>query len=49
MDKPKFNPEEEKQFIATTYIDLARHGNRFGGKIKVEIDGQSYEFDDQED
>ncbi|MBS4035804.1 MAG: hypothetical protein KGZ85_15175 [Ignavibacterium sp.] len=41
--------EEEKKFIATTYIDLTRHGNRFGGKIKLEVDGQVYEFDDTEE
>ncbi|KKT93981.1 MAG: hypothetical protein UW91_C0006G0008 [Parcubacteria group bacterium GW2011_GWF2_45_11] len=46
LGEPKLEPRESE--IATTYIDLTRHGNRFGGKMKVEVGGQAYEFDDEE-
>lgn len=43
-------PELERQHIATTYIDLTRHGSRFGGKIKIEMpDGSEFEVDDGTD
>ena len=29
--------EKERQYISTTYIDLTRHGNRFGGPINVTL------------
>lgn len=46
----EFNQRVEKEKnMAVTYIDLMRHGNRFGGKMKVEIDGQTFEFDDGEE
>lgn len=40
------NPERVHEQPAVTYIDLTRHGNRFGGKISVTIDGVEYVFDD---
>lgn len=39
---------KEGDNISTTYIDLTRHGNRFGGKIKIDYQGKPYEFDDTE-
>ena len=42
------SPEEKTE--STTYIDLTRHGNRFGGKIKGKLaDGREYSFDDTKD
>jgi len=44
------SPEIREQHIATTYIDLTRHGNRFGGPMKIKLDsGQVVEFDDTQD
>lgn len=40
-------PEQTaEQPMTTTYIDFTRHGNRFGGKIAVTVDGKEYSFDD---
>ncbi len=42
-------PEGEK-FISTTYIDLTRHGSRFGGKMEIKFhDGKTESFDDKTD
>lgn len=55
MVSEKLTPEmpdsgvESRENMSTTYIDFVRHGNRFGGKIKVEIDGEEYEFDDSQE
>lgn len=48
-NQPSPIERENKENLATTYIDLARHGNRFGGAIEVTVDGQSYRFEDTED
>ena len=38
---------EGEHFIATTYVDLTRHGSRFGGKMKIKFtSGEEQEFDD---
>lgn len=45
--KTALQQEQEREFISTTYIDLVRHGNRFGGKMKIRFqDGSVQEFDD---
>ena len=42
--------EDEKQFIATTYIDLTRHGSRFGGPMEIRFsDGTAQKIDDGTD
>lgn len=39
--------ESERKNIATAYIDLTRHGNRFGGAMELEFyDGSVVQFDD---
>ncbi|MFA5954807.1 MAG: hypothetical protein WC817_04725 [Patescibacteria group bacterium] len=44
------NPEAEKQFVATTYIDLGRHGSRYGGERKITFsDGSIITFKDPTD
>ncbi len=51
-DQEKFQAEREKKFVSTTYIDLARHGNRFGGPIKVTLnkfDGELIDLDDKQE
>ena len=43
--------DREKKFISTTYIDLTRHGNRFGGPMKVTLnkfDGELLDVDDKQ-
>ena len=50
MGEHGHRPEEEKSFIATTYIDLARHGRRFGGPIDITFpDGTQLKVDDGTD
>ncbi|MBI2356340.1 MAG: hypothetical protein HYV13_04005 [Candidatus Doudnabacteria bacterium] len=50
MNEEMRNLEEEKQFIATTYIDLTRHGSRFGGPMDITFaDGSRQKFDDPTD
>lgn len=47
----KLQNEREKKFVSTTYIDLTRHGNRFGGPIKVTLDklgGELLDVDDKQ-
>lgn len=46
----KLGHEREREFISTAYIDLTRHGNRFGGKMSIRFaDGASQEFDDTQE
>jgi hypothetical protein len=47
----KLSREREREFISTTYIDLTRHGNRFGGPIKVtlnKLEGELVDVDDKQ-
>ena len=47
----KLQKEREKEFVSTTYIDLTRHGNRFGGPIKVTLNklgGELLDIDDKQ-
>jgi hypothetical protein len=47
----KLQSEREKEFVSTTYIDLTRHGNRFGGPIKVTLNklgGELLDVDDKQ-
>lgn len=51
LDETKFHEEREKKFISTTFIDLTRHGNRFGGPIKVTLNklgGELVDVDDKQ-
>ena len=50
MSEQRYSPEDERQFIATTYIDLTRHGSRFGGPMDVMFpDGTKLTVDDGTD
>ena len=48
MELAESRLEQKEQEVSTTYIDLTRHGNRFGGKMKVEVGGLTHEFNDEE-
>ena len=46
----KLTKEREKDFTSTTYIDLTRHGSRFGGKMTVQFrNGETTTFEDPKD
>src|SRR3989338_88647 len=48
--RTEYTPEFKEKFTATTYIDLTRHGNRFGGPIKIKLEnGQVAEFEDTQE
>ena len=48
MELAESRLEQKEQEVSTTYIDLTRHGNMFGGKMKVEVGGLTHEFNDEE-
>lgn len=42
--------EVKERYLATTYIDLTRHGNRFGGSMRIKLNGgETIEFDDTQE
>jgi len=44
------NFESGEKIVATTYIDLTRHGNRYGGPMEITFyDGSKVKFDDSTD
>ncbi|MFA4818874.1 MAG: hypothetical protein WC621_03460 [Patescibacteria group bacterium] len=44
------NYETHEKMMATTYIDLTRHGNRYGGPMEITFyDGSKIKFDDSTD
>lgn len=50
MDQRESSLEIKEQYLATTYIDLTRHGNRFGGSMKIKLNsGEIVEFDDTQE
>lgn len=46
----KLRQEREKPYVSTSYIDLTRHGNRFGGPMTILFrNGETVEFFDSQE
>lgn len=41
LDEKKLEEDREKEFTSTAYIDLTRHGNRFGGPMTIKLRGDN--------
>ena len=50
-DEDKLKEDREKKYASTTFIDLTRHGNRFGGPMEIQLrgDAEVTKFEDSQD